>query len=344
MFEKYRNLRKGSHLTPLPLYSSIYPAYFIKYNNKRNEGITLKKMIYTANLFFICFAVILCTNTRTFAKTNYSHVTLLTPTKVHCYDLNGDGEKDTIQYLYGKNDSSINYTSYLFINGELIDDLFIGDICYTSQYYICDFNSKDKKLDLCRLLIGPDAFTIEEIIRYNPKLNKYEIIKFFDNHPFDWDTSKNPKNINHPESIRLNGENRIDIALERPFHIPSLGKYTAWIPMKIKNNQLVYDNVKTYEFASRGDTLTNKTQYTLNKNCTLYTSPKKTSTKKKTLKKGDKISVLKIIPHMPKKLSESGHARSAFIYVKDKTNTYGWIYIEKEGKQNNSNNKNNLFR
>ena len=306
----------------------------------------MKKIIYTVNLFFICFVVILCMNTPTFATAKYSHGTLLLPDQIYYYDLDGDGEKESIQYTHLMSSPPLNYISYLMINGVVVAEFFIGDSTHDSRFYLCDYNSKDKRLDLYRLLIEPDqyGFTLEDVIRYNSKQDKYEVFKRTDNRFFDWGISGPLKNIKHPEKIRLNGKNSIDIALYVPFDLAPLGDYIAWFPMKIKNNKLVYDNVKTFEFASRGDTLKNKIQYTLNKNCPLYTSPKLNSTKKKTLKKGETISVLKIMPLGKKKQPFSDISRSGFVYIKDKTNTYGWIYIEKEKMQYEQKNKNTLFR
>ena len=117
--------------------------------------------------------------------------------------------------------------------------------------------------------------------------------------------------------------------MDTPYALP-IGCFYADIPLQLKGDKIV-PATGVYKLVENS----NKYVYTAKKNMKVYKKPAKKSKNKFTLKKGDKISIIKIKPakNVAKRLQGKNGVEkedNGFAYIKTKTGKKGWIFLSKK--------------
>jgi len=241
---------------------------------------------------------------------------VLKPNKIYKYDLDGDGKKEKIEVKkkFNKTDPSTGQIR-LLINGKLAHKQSLNpDV--DGQYTILDLKSSDKFLDLFLITTG-SSYTLD-FAGFQRYVNKK--IKTIS-------SSKKNNDLKFSRSFtlgKIDGKGNFSaLDVDTPFYIPAIGNYYTDISFIITGEKVMQKQVSTYS-VKKSDF-----KFKLEKNIKVYEKANKKSTKVKTLKKGDTLTILKIKP-MDCVSDNDFKQYSAYVYIKDSKGKKGWIYIGKD--------------
>ena len=150
-----------------------------------------------------------------------------------------------------------------------------------AKYTVLDIDSSDKALEL-NLQIGgySDVMDYSSFQRWNGA----SIVEF--------DNNKN-KALNYRREYsfsNVKGNGRFNIVVDTPYSLP-IGCFYANIPLKLQNNKIT-TTTGTYNLVGSSK----KYKYKAKSNIKVYKKASKKSKVKFTVKKGDKIKMIKIKP------------------------------------------------
>ena len=127
----------------------------------------------------------------------------------------------------------------------------------------------------------------------------------------------------------VKGNGRFNIVVDTPYSLP-IGCFYANIPLKLQNNKII-TTTGTYNLVGSSK----KYKYKAKSNIKVYKKASKKSKVKFTVKKGDKIKMIKIKPmknvaKRPQGKYGEEKPINAYAYVKTKSGKKGWIYLSKK--------------
>lgn len=127
----------------------------------------------------------------------------------------------------------------------------------------------------------------------------------------------------------VKGNGRFNIVVDTPYSLP-IGCFYANIPLKLQNNKIT-TTTGTYNLVGSSK----KYKYKAKSNIKVYKKASKKSKVKFTVKKGDKIKMIKIKPmknvaKRPQGKYGEEKPINAYAYVKTKSGKKGWIYLSKK--------------
>lgn len=277
----------------------------------------MKKMLtFVIAVISLCGLFTILKSDNAYAATNR----LLEKDKVYYYDLDGDGTKEKIYYqthVSAKDNEFFDSVS-LFINDKNVYTKKLTDVW--ASYKVIDFDTSDKTIEL-NFQIGSYSYTLDysSFQRWNGK----EITEF--------ETGSN-KALMYVRGYRfknVKGNGRFHIIVDTPYALP-IGCFYADIPLQLKGDKIV-PATGTYKLVESSK----KYVYTAKKNIKVYKKASKKSKNKFTLKKGDKLRIIKIKP--AKNVAKRPQGKygldkrdNGFAYVKTKNGKTGWIFFSKK--------------
>ena len=229
-------------------------------------------------------------NVNVYAATNQT----LELNKDYYFDLNGDGQAEKIKYTtqVNKDDNDFFNSVSLFINDKNVYTKKLTDTW--AKYTVLDIDSSDNTLEL-NLQIGgySDVMDYSSFQRWNGA----SIVEF--------DNNKN-KALNYTREYsfsNVKGNGRFNIVVDTPYSLP-IGCFYANIPLKLQNNKIT-TTTGTYNLVGSSK----KYKYKAKSNIKVYKKASKKSKVKFTVKKGDKIKMIKIKPNEECGKTSTGQVR-----------------------------------
>ena len=280
------------------------------------KGNLKKSLSIFGALSFAFTAGFLLSNVNVYAATNQT----LELNKDYYFDLNGDGQTEKIKYTtqVNKDDNDFFNSVSLFINDKNVYTKKLTDTW--AKYTVLDIDSSDNTLEL-NLQIGgySDVMDYSSFQRWNGA----SIVEF--------DNNKN-KALNYTREYsfsNVKGNGRFNIVVDTPYSLP-IGCFYANIPLKLQNNKIT-TTTGTYNLVGSSK----KYKYKAKSNIKVYKKASKKSKVKFTVKKGDKIKMIKIKPmknvaKRPQGKYGEEKPINAYAYVKTKSGKKGWIYLSKK--------------
>ena len=265
----------------------------------------------------------------------------LEPNIVYYYDLDKDGKKEKIYYVISPVETEKYYDSYivkLYINDKLSYNS-IQDNAYTvdssgkgfsrySPYKIMDLNTKDKSLDLLLSMLGENTFQdYQAFQRYSNNKIK-TIASSTAGKVYEQKSGYNVLDRDYAFRVTgVDGSGNFNLDLNNPYGA-LFGMYHGYIKMEAKNGK-----IRKRSKAKHPIVYIYK-KYQSNKmarSVKLYKKASRSSKVIKTLKKGEKISILKVKPQYSKKYKSY---MVEYAYAKTSSGKKGWIYIGEDLDRN----------
>lgn len=222
---------------------------------------------------------------------------------IYYYDLNGDGNKEKIQYKYTTNDDEYTVRIKLYINDKLYMNRQDHGFAYTIR--LCDLNKKDNYLDLYGYAtMESDCIGYSFFAQYS-KDNVYHYKTFTPNKlSGKFDTARY-------SLASIDGDGKFKLIIDTPIFSDAIGCYYCYVPYQLKNNKFSKISSKTYTLSQ----YSKKYKYKAKK---VFSAYEKAGSNKVVynVKKGNKVTFEKMY------VSKSGKVYFRMINSQGKK---GWI-------------------
>lgn len=241
-----------------------------------------------------------------------TNVEILEPDTVYTYDLNGDGQAESIRFKLIENEEAHTATLKLYINKKLY--LKKTDNGLSFRVSILDLDQGDAYLDFFIHTVS------ENDCASNAFFAQYNEEKKFHTTPIEFEKVAKNLSVFRYSLKKIDGKGKFTLSIDTPVYSPSIGCYYCYVSFQMKDGKITKLPASTYSLLK----FSKEYQYKTVKAFSAYkTAGSKTVAYK--VKKGDTVTFDKM------HLSKTGKVYFRVINSKGKK---GWI----------SSNTQNLFQ
>lgn len=237
------------------------------------------------------------------------------------YDIDGDGEKDTIYWTSKKGRDSV-YVLSVYVNEDKIYSKKSVDYLGVERVALCNINQKD---DYVEILVESESSSLQKncvFLRYDDG-DVTTLFNYAKNHG---KKRYEVGDIRGTWKIKGNGtvifENSIGL------YSNTTGSLQIQVPLKLKNGKLVYTGKNDYKLSHPQAYNLEYYNYKAGNRIKVYKKASKNAKTAFTMKKGERFCGLKIhVVKWGKADKNSYTAKRFFLQVTTNEGRTGWVYI-----------------